>query len=55
MPGVGAWRWDLVGFWDGTWGPNTIGTRDWTIDGEGPFLNLFLDRGQDWGWVTKLW
>ena len=32
-----------------------IGTRDWTVDGEGPFLGSFLDRGLDRGWVTKLW
>ena len=44
VPGVGAWGWYSMGFWDGAWGPNMIGTQDWTIDGEGSFLDLFLDR-----------
>ena len=55
MPGVGAWRWNPTGFWNGTWGPDTIGTRNWTIDGEGSFFDLFLDWGLSWGWITKLW
>ena len=55
MPRVGARGWDSMGFWDGTWGPNTIGTQSWTIDGEGPFFSFFLDGGLDWRWVTMLW
>ena len=55
VPGVGAWGWNPTGFWNGTWGPDTIGIRDWTIDGEGSFFDLFLDWELDWGWVTKFW
>ena len=48
MPRVGAGERYMMGFWDGIWGLDMIGTQDWTIDGEGPFLGSFLDWGLDW-------